>query len=203
METKTKIIIPLLLLCVGICAGMMLTRSCQKPKEIVTEVTIKDSTVVRVDTNRYEKPKPVSSIITGEYFTPFIIKQFLVDTVYVRDTIYFGGQTFYQEVKEYEGKDYYAKISGINAFLEKIDVFPETVTKYVYKEKKVVESPDKWVLYGKAEYESIAEQTFAKIGGGLEYRDKGNTFSAEGGKEFISGQWYFKGIYKREIFGWK
>lgn len=203
MKWKTNVLIGSLLLCVGILLGTMLTRSCQKPKEIVTETTIKDSTEVRVDTNRYEKPKPVSSIITGEYFTPFVIRQFLVDTVYVRDTIHLGGQTFYQEVKEYKGKDYYAKISGINAFLEHIDVYPETVTKYVYKEKKVAESPDKWVLYGKAEYESIAEQNFAKIGGGLEYRDKGNTFAAEGGKEFISGQWYFKGVYKRDIFGWK
>jgi hypothetical protein len=164
-----RILTPLLLLCVGICAGMMLMRLCQKPKEIVTEITIKDSTEVRVDTNRYEKPKPVSSIITGEYFTPYVIKQFLVDTVYVRDTIYLGGQTFYQEVKEYKGKDYYAKISGINAFLEDIRVYPKTTTKYVYQVEKVTEKPKKWGIGISAGYCVTTQGLQPYVGVGLSY----------------------------------
>lgn len=169
METKTKVLVQLLLLCVGILLGMMLMRSCSKPKEIVTEITIKDSTDVRVDTNRYDKPKPVSSIITGEYFTPFVIRQFLADTVYVRDTIYLGGQTFYQEVKEYNGKDYYAKISGINAFLEEIEVYPKTTTKYIYKTEKVTEKPKKWGIGPQVGIGIINNQFYPYIGFGVQY----------------------------------
>jgi hypothetical protein len=166
---------------------MMLTRLYSKPKEIVTEIVKTDTlTIARVDTIRIEKPVPYKVIIR--------------DTIYIRDTV---GVTLVQEVKEYKDSTYYAKISGINAFLEEIRVYPKTTTKYVYQIEKVVESPDKWVLYGKAEYESIAEQDFAKIGGGLEYKDKGNTFAAEGGYELFSKHRYFKVKYKRDILGWK
>jgi hypothetical protein len=184
-----RILTPLLLLCAGICAGMMLMRLYSKP-QIPEPKIIRDTTLItQIDTQYFPKPVPYKVEVR--------------DTILLTDTVFVGGQMLFQEVKEYKDSTYYAKISGINAFLEEIKVYPKTTTKYVYQVEKVAESPDKWVLYSKAEYESIAEQNFAKIGGGLEYKDKGNTFAAEGGKELISGQWYFKGVYKRDIFGWK
>lgn len=169
METKTKILIQLLLLCVGICIGMMLTRLCNKQQEIVTEVTTKDSTVVKVDTNKVFNPKPISIIITGKYFTPFVVRQFIADTVFVRDTIYLGGKTFYQEIKEYKDSTYYAKISGINAYLEEIKVYPRTEYKYIYKTEKVTEKPKKWGIGPQVGFGLLGDHIQPYIGIGVQY----------------------------------
>ena len=58
--------------------------------------------------------------------------------------IYLGGQTFFQEVKEYKDSTYYAKISGINAYLEHIEVYPRTTTQYITNTERVYIQPKKW-----------------------------------------------------------
>lgn len=153
METKTKILTPLLLLFVGICFGMMLMRSCQKPKEIVTEIVKTDTLIIaKVDTIRIEKPVPYKVIIR--------------DTIYIRDTV---GVTLVQEVKEYKDSTYYAKISGINAFLEEIRVYPKTTIKYVYQVEKVAEKPKKWGIGLQVGIGVVNNQFYPYIGFGVQY----------------------------------
>ena len=170
MEPKTKILVQLLLLSVGICLGMMLTRACSKQKEIGTEIVKTDTlTTIKVDTNRVTAPKPISSIITGEYFAPFIEKLFFVDTVIVSDTIFVGGQTFYHEIKTYKDSTYKAQVSGINANLDYIEVYPKNVTKYVYKVQKVAEKPKKWGIGPQVGVGVINNQIYPYIGVGVQY----------------------------------
>jgi hypothetical protein len=80
--------------------------------------------------------------------------------VVVRDTIYINGNIndnindningningniFVQEVKEYKDSTYYAKISGINAYLEEIRVYPKTITQYITNTERVYIQPKKW-----------------------------------------------------------
>ena len=127
------VLICLLSLCVGILLGMMLMRLCQKPKEIVTEIVKTDTlTIARVDTIRIEKPVPYK--------------------VEVRDTVYIDNsfqndkdwKVLAQGVKEYRDSTYYARISGINAFLEEIRVYPRITTKYITQTEYVREKPKKW-----------------------------------------------------------
>lgn len=148
-----KIITPLLLLCVGVLLGTMLTRSCSKPKEIVTEIVKTDTlTIARVDTIRIEKPVPYKVIIR--------------DTIYIRDTV---GITLVQEVKEYKDSTYYAKISGINAFLEEIKVYPKTTIKYVYQVEKINEKPKKWGIGPQVGIGIVNNQFYPYIGFGVQY----------------------------------
>lgn len=108
--------------------GMILTRSCSQPKEIVTEITTTDTLIVqKIDTIKIIEPKPYK--------------------VVVRDTVYIQvPQVLVQEVKEYKDSTYYARISGINAYLEQIEVYPKTVTKYITVAKEVQQKSKKWGL---------------------------------------------------------
>lgn len=143
----------LLSLFVGIFSGMMLTRSCSKPKEIVTEIVKTDTlTIARVDTIKIEKPVPYKVIIR--------------DTIYIRDTV---GVTLLQETKEYKDSTYYAKISGINAFLEEIRVYPKTAIKYVYQVQKVTEKPKKWGIGPQVGIGIVNNQFYPYIGFGVQY----------------------------------
>ena len=153
MKWKVNILIGSLLLCVGVLLSMILMRSCQKPKEIVTEIVKTDTlTIARVDTIRVEKPVPYKVIIR--------------DTIYIRDTV---GVTLLQEVKEYKDSTYYAKISGINAFLEEIKVYPKTITKYVYQLEKVTEKPKKWGIGPQVGIGIVNNQLYPYIGFGVQY----------------------------------
>ena len=194
---KKNLVIGLLLVCVGVLVGMMLTKSCSiKQTEIPQADTV---TVVKIDTVTHYKPVPIKTTTLGEYsfdkYTPYA---FFTDTI---ETVkYEQGYTFYQEVKEYKDSTYYAKISGINAFLEEIDVYPKMVTKYITN--TITKEPDKWLLTANAGLETVGDNHFAKLGGKLQYRDKGNIFSLEGGREFIKKQWYTGFKYERVILGW-
>ena len=100
-------------------------------------------TVVKIDTVTHYKPVPVKVTALGEYsfdkYTPYA---FFTDTV---ETVkYEQGNTFYHEIKEYRDSSYYAKISGINANLEEIDVYPQTVTKYITVPKEVKSKPKRF-----------------------------------------------------------
>lgn len=127
-----KILTLLLLLFAGVCLGMMLTKSCQNPvKE--PEIKIEKDTLIvtRIDTIVQVLPRAVK-----------IIR----DTVEITDTILIAGQTFFQEVKEYQDSTYYARISGINAYLEEIRVYPKTITQYVNTKEYVYIPPKKWSI---------------------------------------------------------
>ncbi len=121
----------LLSLCVGGLLSMMLTRSCQQPEIPPQPQIIRDTTIeVQIDTQYFPKPVPYKVEVR--------------DTIELTDTIYIGGQTFFQEVKEYKDSTYYAKISGINAYLEHIEVYPKTITQYITNTERVYIQPKKW-----------------------------------------------------------
>lgn len=116
--------------CVGVLLSTMLTRSCHKPKiEIINKVG--DTVIVeRVDTFTIIKPVPYRVEVR--------------DTIRLTDTIYIGGQMLFQEVKEYKDSSYYARVSGINAFLEEIRVYPKCSTVYINTTEKVYLKPKEW-----------------------------------------------------------
>ena len=151
-----KIITPLLLLSVGICFGMMLTRSCSKPKEITTEIVKTDTlTIVRVDTIVRLQPQPYKVEVR--------------DTILLTDTIFIGGQMLFQEVKEYKDSTYYARISGINAYLEEIRVYPKTTTKYIFNTEIVREKPKKWGIGPQVGLGVVGNTVQPYIGIGIQY----------------------------------
>lgn len=124
----------LLSACVGGLLSMMLTRLCQQPEQIVTEIVKTDTlTITRVDTITIVKPQPYK--------------------VVVRDTVVVNSfqnsqdwKVLVQEVKEYKDSTYYAKISGINAYLEEIRVYPKTITQYVNTKEYIYVPPKKWSI---------------------------------------------------------
>lgn len=148
----------LLLLCVGGLLGMMLTRSCQQPEKIVTEIVKTDTlTLVRIDTITKVLPQPYKVVIR--------------DTIYINDTINntINGNMFVQEVKEYKDSTYYARISGINAYLEEIKVFPRTEYKYITTTEKVYEKPRKWGVGIQAGYGAGKNGIQPYVGVGIQY----------------------------------
>jgi hypothetical protein len=154
MKWKISILIGLLLLCVGICAGMMLTRSCQKPKEIVKETIKTDTlTLVRIDTITQVLPQPYKVVVR--------------DTIYINDTI--NGNIFVQQIKEYKDSTYYARISGINAYLEEIKVFPRTEYKYITTTEKVYQKPKKWGIGVQVGYGVGKNGIQPYVGVGIQY----------------------------------
>lgn len=111
---------------------MMLMRLYGKPQMPEPKV-IRDTTLItQIDTQYFPKPVPYK--------------------VEVRDTVYIDNsfqndkdwKVFVQGVKEYRDSTYYAKISGINAYLEHIEVYPRTTTKYITTTEYVREKPKKW-----------------------------------------------------------
>ena len=114
---------------------------------------IRDTTLItQIDTQYFPKPVPYKVVIR--------------DTIYIRDTV---GVTLLQEIKEYKDSTYYAKISGINAFLEEIKVYPRTTTKYVYQVEKVTEKPKKWGIGPQVGIGIINNQFYPYIGFGVQY----------------------------------
>lgn len=106
--------------------------------------------VQKVDTIKIVKPKPYK--------------------VVVRDTIYIQPpQVLIQEVKEYKDSTYYAKISGINAYLEEIEVYPKTVTKYITVSKEIHQKPKKWGLGVSAGMATTHDKFQPYIGVGITY----------------------------------
>lgn len=150
-----NLLTPLLYICVGALLGMMLMRSCSKPKEITTEIIKTDTlTIVKVDTIRIVQPQAV---------------KIMRDTVKITDTILIAGQTFFQEVKEYRDSTYYARVSGINAFLEEIRVYPKTTTKYITTTEHVREKPKKWGIGPQVGVGVVDNRIHTYIGLGIHY----------------------------------
>lgn len=156
----------------------------------MTEITIKDSTIIRISDNIVAAPKPISSIITGEYFVPFVECKFISDTIVVRDTIHKGGQTFYSKTHIYEDSVLTAQVSGINATLDWYRVKNRTEYRYVYKEKKVAENVKKWAFYINSEYCFTSAQQYLPIGAKLQYNGAKVEYYIKGGRDLISNKSY-------------
>ena len=146
----------LLSACVGALLSMMLMRSCQQPQTPPQPQIIRDTEViVQIDTQYFPKPVPYKVEVR--------------DTIELTDTIYIGGQTFFQEVKEYKDSTYYAKISGINAYLEHIEVYPRTTTQYIHTTEKVYEKPRKWGIGIQVGYGAGKNGIQPYVGVGIQY----------------------------------
>lgn len=133
-----------LLICLlGISIGLLIGRKMSGPAEIKEiEVSRTDTlTIVQTDTVRIVKPQPYEVVVR--------------DTVYLQypqNPQYPQGDVLVQEVKTYKDSSYTATISGINAYLEHIEVYPKTVTKYITTTEFVREKPKKWGIGIQAGY---------------------------------------------------
>lgn len=95
------------------------------------EIVQTDTIVVRkIDTIKIVEPQPYTVIVR--------------DTIYPQYPQYPQGDILLQEVKEYQDSTYYARISGINAYLEEIRIYPRTEYRYITTTEKVCEKPKKW-----------------------------------------------------------
>lgn len=149
-----NLLTPLLYICVGALLSTMLMRSCN-PKEIPTEIIKTDTlTIAKVDTIRIVQPQAV---------------KIMRDTVKITDTILIAGQTFFQEVKEYRDSTYYARVSGINAFLEEIRVYPKTTTKYITNTEYMREKQKKWGFGPQVGVGVVDNRIHTYIGFGIHY----------------------------------
>ena len=146
----------LLSACVGALLSTMLTRSCQQPQIPPQPQIIRDTVIdVQIDTQYFPKPVPYRVEVR--------------DTIRLTDTIYIGGQMLFQEVKEYKDSSYYAKISGINAYLEEIEVYPRTTTQYIHTAEKVYEKPRKWGIGIQVGYGAGKNGIQPYVGVGIQY----------------------------------
>lgn len=127
-----------LLICLlGISIGLLIGRKMSGPVEIKEiEVSRTDTlTIVKTDTVKIIKPQPYEVVVR--------------DTVYLKNP---QGDILVQEVKTYKDSSYTATISGINAYLEHIEVYPKSVTKYITTTEFVREKPKKWGIGIQAGY---------------------------------------------------
>lgn len=148
-----NLLTPLLYICVGALLSMMLTRSCN-PKEIPTEIIKTDTlTIVKVDTIRIVQPQAVKVVR---------------DTITIRDTVY-KGKIFVHEVKHYGNSTYTAQVSGINANLDFIEVYPRTITKYITNTEYVREKPKKWGIGPQVGVGVVDNRIHTYIGFGFQY----------------------------------
>ena len=119
---------------VGGLLSTMLMRSCQVEPPLPEMMVLRDTiTEVYIDTFTAYKPQPYKVVVR--------------DTVAVNS---FQNSTDWkvlvQEIKEYKDSTYYAKISGINAYLEEIRVYPKTITQYVNTKEYIYIPPKKWSI---------------------------------------------------------
>ena len=146
----------LLSACVGALLSMMLTRSCQVEPPLPEMKIVRDTVIdVQIDTQYFPKPVPYRVEVR--------------DTIELTDTIYLGGQTFFQEVKEYKDSTYYARISGINAYLEEIRVYPKTITQYITNTEKIYIQPRKWGIGIQVGYGAGKNGIQPYVGVGIQY----------------------------------
>ena len=117
----------ILLLLVGVVIGLLC-----RPKhfrEVTKKVT---DTLVVVDTHIIEKPILVERTIKDSLIVA------VTDTIHIKDSIYVPIPI---EKKIYKGEDYLAEISGYNASLDRIEVYPKTTT--ISKTETVTQSVTK------------------------------------------------------------
>ena len=124
----------LLSACVGGLLSTMLMRSCQVEPPLPEMMVLRDTiTEVYIDTFTAYKPQPYKIVVRDTV----VVNSFQNDTDW---------KVLVQEVKEYKDSTYYAKISGINAYLEEIRVYPKTITQYVNTKEYIYVPPKKWSI---------------------------------------------------------
>jgi hypothetical protein len=113
-------------------------------------------TEVHIDTFTAYKPQPYKVTVH--------------DTVVV-NSFQFGKdwKELVQEVKEYKDSTYYAKISGINAYLEEIRVYPRTEYKYINTTEIRREKPQKLGIGIQAGYGAGKNGIQPYVGVGIQY----------------------------------
>ena len=111
---KKEIIYGILLFIIGGVIGWLC-----RPNHIQEVVKTQIDSVVVVDTHIIEKPVLVERTVK-EYRTVAVH-----DTTIMKDSIYV---VLPIEKKIYQGEDYLAEISGYKAILERIEVYPKTIT---------------------------------------------------------------------------
>lgn len=122
----------------------------------MTEIVKTDTVIVaKIDTIIKIQPQPYKVEVR--------------DTILLTDTIFVGGQMLFQEVKEYKDSTYYARISGINAYLEEIRVYPKTTTKYIFNTEIVREKPKKWGIGPQVGLGVVGNTVQPYIGIGIQY----------------------------------
>ena len=120
---------------VGGLLSTMLMRSCQVEPPLPEMMVLRDTiTEVYIDTHTVHKPVPYKVEVRD---TVYIVNSFQNSTDW---------KVLVQEVKEYKDSTYYAKISGINAYLEEIRVYPKTITQYVNTKEYIYVPPKKWSI---------------------------------------------------------
>lgn len=125
----------LLSLCVGGLLSTMLMRSCQQPQIPPQPQIIRDTVIdVQIDTQYFPKPVPYKVEVRD---TVYIVNSFQNSTDW---------KVLVQEIKEYKDSTYYARISGINAYLEEIRVYPKAITQYVNTKEYIYVPPKKWSI---------------------------------------------------------
>ena len=72
---------------------------------------------------------------------PYLAWVDYTDTIHVGDTCW-----HLREYKEYQDSNYYAKVSGVQPRLDEIQVFPKTITEYVYQDRIVRGRQKRWGL---------------------------------------------------------
>lgn len=105
----------------GLVLGMRLSRRAVEVSPVKVVDTLE---VVRVDTIVVEKPVLVRRVRKDTVLIA------LRDTVRVRDTTYVAVE---REELLYEDREYRAQVSGYNAGLDWIEIYPRTVTRTVYE----------------------------------------------------------------------
>ena len=144
----------LLSACAGALLTMMLTRSCRQELQPEVQILRDTTTIVQIDTQYFPKPEPYKVEVR--------------DTVYITNPQY--PQVLVQEVKEYRDSSYYARISGINAFLEHIEVYPKNTIKYITTTEIIREQPKKWAIGLQGGYGITPKGLQPYIGVGVTYR---------------------------------
>lgn len=147
----------IILLLLGLVASFFAGYHAREVSSMMTPAT---DTVTIVDTLRDRVPVPSFEVEVGEVEMPYpiIIKEKgeeRVDTIYVPVPI---------TQKEYMSADYRAWVSGYNAALDSIDVFPKTV----YVTKKI--PARRWGLGVSAGYGACRSGLSPYIGIGVYYR---------------------------------
>ena len=150
MKTIGYIFVCLLALFLSFSIGRNSVEPSVQEVEIIKRDTL---TILQIDTITIIKPQPYRVEV--------------IDTIYIEKQP--QGSVFVQEIKEYKDSTYYAKISGINAFLEEIRVYPRTEYKYIANTEIMREKPKKWGLGVQAGYGIGRNGLQPYIGVGISY----------------------------------
>ena len=145
----------LLSLCVGALLSTTLTKS-RQPQSVTEIVTTDTITVVRHDTIIIAQPKPYKVVVR--------------DTIVITEAQV--GASLCQEVKEYKDSTYYARVSGINAYLEEIRVYPTETIKYINTTEIIREKPSKWAIGLQGGYGITPKGLQPYVGVGITYKLK-------------------------------